>query len=205
MFLLIFSSQPNIDVTKPKNTQVNRAVGHKCREYSITYTLVIQQEPRIICKKCFCKTQGGNTWFYRHCCKKKKLDVSVTSPDKCGSPSAPNKKSKYAIEETDVHILSFPADESHYCRNRYAKKHFFSDLSIAKMYNLFQSTTNSTPASLPFYSNIFHSFNLAFKKPSVDTCYKCHMSQIEIKSAESAIRTSLEAERNAQHQLVDDA
>ena len=31
------------------------------------------------------------------------------------------------------------------------------------------------------------------------------MSQIEIKSAESAIRTSLEAERNAQHQLVDDA
>jgi len=76
------------------------------------------------------------------------------------------------------HIKMFPFKESHYSRNKTNKKYFLNpDLSISRMYDLYKNhcTENHFNILSEFmYRKIFvEEFNLAFKKPNIDTCQLC--------------------------------
>lgn len=82
------------------------------------------------------------------------------------------------------HILSFPAYESHYTRDRSSKLYLSSDLSIIQMYELYQkkcATQNLVPVHYSTYRLIFKSYNLSFRKPKTDTCGKCDRMMVQIK------------------------
>lgn len=51
------------------------------------------------------------------------------------------------------------------------------------MYDLYKGTVDE-PVSRVIYEREFHKLKLAFKKPSVDTCHKCDVLQMQIKVAE---------------------
>uniref|UniRef100_A0A8D8SDE5 Uncharacterized protein n=1 Tax=Cacopsylla melanoneura TaxID=428564 RepID=A0A8D8SDE5_9HEMI len=72
------------------------------------------------------------------------------------------------------HIRSFPTIESHYGRTNTAKCSLASDLSLKKMFRLFQRDRESRNVTYSLYRKIFNSdFKLRFGVPRSDTCKKC--------------------------------
>ncbi|KAJ8892005.1 hypothetical protein PR048_004570 [Dryococelus australis] len=57
------------------------------------------------------------------------------------------------------------------------------------MHTLYQETTD--PISLTLYSKCFHELNIAFKKPKQDTCHKCNLLNVKIKTTDGKSKLSL--------------
>ncbi|CAH1112495.1 unnamed protein product [Psylliodes chrysocephalus] len=147
---------------------MTRVTAEKTIKWEITRT----QQP--ICNSCFIATFGETKGFVKIVAEKKKNIFSgIIPPDSRGIAPSGNKRSEEEIQNSNDHILSFPNYESLYCRNRTSKKYFSSDLSIAKMYDMYKEIVDK-PISLTLYKNCFYSLNLAFKQ---DTCFKCDIFQ----------------------------
>lgn len=92
-------------------------------------------------------------------------------------------------EDKDIirnHIKMFPVNNSHYSRNDTSRKYFLNpDLSVSKMYQLYKThcaENNHNIFSEFMYRKIFvGEFNLAFKKPSNDTCQLCDKLETIVK------------------------
>lgn len=81
------------------------------------------------------------------------------------------------------HIKSFPAEESHYGREKSSRLYLSSDLNVQRMYELYQDQCggdNLTPVHYNTYRRAFNSLNLKFRKPKIDTCNTCDMFKIEL-------------------------
>lgn len=80
------------------------------------------------------------------------------------------------------HVSSFMCKASHYaCRGAPGKKYFPSDMSVAKMYHLFQEQEHRD-ISYSLYYNVFRSdFNLGFGHPAKDCCATCSSSKLRVK------------------------
>lgn len=184
----------------PKNTQKTdgRTVN---REYYCKYKLIINNEDKIICKECFCKTYGETKGFVNVVIEKKKNSASGVIP--CDMRGCQPPKNKKTIDDTTTainHILSFPNYESHYCRKRTNRKYLSSDLSIAAMYRLYKEKCTN-PVSLKLYAKCFHDLNLSFKKPAKDTCHTCDLLNTKISLAQGQENLDLKAEL-AEHQTL---
>lgn len=113
---------------------------------------------------------------------KKTTSTGVALPEKRGKRIPFNKISEDVIKNIKANINSYPAYESHYSRERTAKKYLGSDLNISKMYNLYNEECEKKrlrPAKLWLYRKIFNEdFNLSFHLPDNDTCDLCdHFSR----------------------------
>ena len=91
----------------------------------------------------------------------------ICNSDKKGThQSRPNKTKEQDLIEIRKHIESFPRMESHYCRKSTQKEYLPSDMSLAKMYHLFQAEyteQNLVPPSFFVYRKIFNTeYNLSF-------------------------------------------
>lgn len=114
----------------------------------------------------------------------------VLEKDKRGKHDPSNKLPKDAEEFLRNQILSFPAVESHYCRQTSTKKYLDSSLNISIMYRMYKELCDSQNVKIVTfekYRQIFSEYNLGFFKPKKDQCrryltYK-NMSQ-EQKEAE---------------------
>ena len=84
------------------------------------------------------------------------------------------------------HIESFPTYASHYCRSDSEKKYLSPDLSLNKMYELYQISCkdeNLKPVCKTLYISIFHTeFDYSFKTPHKDTCKTCDKLNTQIRS-----------------------
>lgn len=99
-------------------------------------------------------------------------------------------------EEVRAHIASFPKYVSHYTRAQTESKFLCSTLNLAKMYKLYKIDSES-PVSKSSYKRVFYrDFNLRFKVPKKDTCYKCDFYLAKIKTAVGADRVMLEEWHN---------
>ena len=94
-----------------------------------------------VCKKMFLDTLNISYQWVRTADKKKKLTNStrVIICDKRGKHS----NRPFTVPETlkhvaRAHISSFPAIDSHYCRENTRRKYLEEGLSISKMYSLFK-------------------------------------------------------------------
>jgi len=123
--------------------------------------------------------------FIRSVTKNKALNISgIVNLDKRGKKSPKNKISNDKLTKVIEHINSFPSYESHYTRKLNDKKYLHSNLNLQKMYELYKQITIDGPVSRVIYERECHKLKLAFKKPSVDTCHKCDVLQMQIKVAE---------------------
>ena len=77
------------------------------------------------------------------------------------------------------HISRFPAEQSHYSRNKNASRMYLSPLlNIAEMYRQYEkwcvAENIAVPVSERQYTEIFEThFNYGFGSPKSDTCSKC--------------------------------
>ena len=117
-----------------------------------------------------------------------------------GNTNRPHKISEELYQKVCDHIRSFPAQESHYRRNKNPNKRYLPEgLNVGRMYDLFleknqpeylaylrevegnrrRSTPSEIAAVKPLlvertYRNIFDTaFNLGFGQPRSDTCVEC--------------------------------
>lgn len=84
--------------------------------------------------------------------------------------------------EVRIHIASFPKYVSHYTRGKTDSKYLSGELTLAKMYELYRQEVDN-PVSCSFYGDIFRNyFNLRFKPPKKDSCYKCDRYEVNKKA-----------------------
>ncbi|CAH1636183.1 unnamed protein product [Spodoptera littoralis] len=102
---------------------------------------------------------------------------SFIGQDRRGKHEPVNKTKEIDVEFVKEHIEAFPKMESHYCRKTSSKMYLDSNLSISKMYELYQEkckNASRTPVSINVYRNIFCTqYNLDFHKPKKDQCLNC--------------------------------
>lgn len=156
------------------------------RQQSISYTLTANNECISVCKTFFLNTLGISDMVVRNVLKKQ--ENGFVFKDMRGRHIPPNKISNNVLENIRSHIQSFPIYESHYSRNTTSRQFLGSDLSIRKMYKLYQEKCvqenfqKSEIGKYWLYRKIFNSeFNLSFKKPSNDNCDQCDMFVLKLK------------------------
>ena len=94
------------------------------------------------------------------------------------------------------HISSFPAVESHYCRQNTRKMYLAAGLNVAKMFELYKClcrTEGKAPVHLHSYRKIFNNeFNLAFHKPIKDMCDFCSAFKKGCESYRESMKEKME-------------
>ncbi|KAJ8872027.1 hypothetical protein PR048_028367 [Dryococelus australis] len=124
------------------------------------------------------------------CLGLKKVRVIIVKKRMSGSGVAPENARARHIPECvkDIirkHIKMFPAYVSHYSRAHTQNVYQNPDLSIAKMFRLYQDYCKEQsvlPRNEALYRKSFvEEFNLSFKKPKNDTCGKCDRYELVLK------------------------
>ncbi|CAG9765580.1 unnamed protein product [Ceutorhynchus assimilis] len=159
-----------------------RKIRASDKSSTFSYTVTCNKKIATVCKTAFMS-------LYQISHKKIQLlqnqlnsGITAPSPDKRGRhDSRPNKKSDEVVDFIKKHIDSFPAEQSHYSRNKNANKKYLSPLlNISKMYELYKQCVqenkldNAFLVKKSFYAYIFSKeFNLSFSTPKTDTCSTC--------------------------------
>jgi len=173
-----------INSSEKKCSRTRKFDSNKNRTLTLNYFFEINGQRHSVCKDCFLKTLDEKEGFIRSVTKNKGLNISgIVNLDKRGKKSPKNKISDDRLTKVIEHINSFPSYESHYTRKLNDKKYLPSNLTLQKMYEFYKQTIDG-PVSRVIYEREFHKLKLAFKKPSVDTCHKCDVLQMQIKVAE---------------------
>jgi len=176
-----------IKSSEKKCSRTRKFDSHKNRTLTLNYFFELNGQCHSVCKDCFLKTLDEKEGFIRSVTKNKGLNISgIVNLDKRGKKSPKNKISDDRLTKVIEHINSFPSYESHCTRKLNDKKYLPSNLNLQKMYELYKQTIDG-PVSRVIYEKEFHKLKLAFKKPSVDTCHKCDVLQMQIKVAEETI------------------
>lgn len=124
--------------------------------------------------------------FIRSVCKNKSLNIfGIVNLDIRGKKISQNKISDDRLSKVMDHINYFPSYESHYTKKLNDKRYLLSNLNLQKMYEMYKENLDE-PVSRIIYEREFHKLKLAYKKPSVDTCHKCDVLQMQIKVAEES-------------------
>lgn len=144
-----------------------------------------------VCQKAILKTlQISDKRLYTAI--KKFVECNTLSDLRGQSSGGRNALPESKKNEVRAHIASFPKYVSHYTRGKSESKYLNADLTLAKLYQLYKEEANN-PVNQSYYNNIFYTdFNLRFKKPKKDTCHKCDLFNIKIKSSSGAEREMYE-------------
>lgn len=152
--------------------------NHSSRSESRAYNLFNgQRQLWRVCAKFFQKTL---------CISNGPINVALSSINACGNFEGDdkrgkkppgNKTSNHSINIVKQHIESFSTVPGHYIRQSSQKKYLDSNLSILKMYELYQiycSTLNEIPVKENVYRRVFCTqYNLSFFTPKKDQCTIC--------------------------------
>ena len=96
-----------------------------------------------------------------------------------------------------THIESFVPLESHYCRNNSKRQYLNSDLSIKKMWKLYNaSVDDNVKVKYDYYRSLFCTdYNVSFGTPSTDECSKCIELKERIKvEKDFSVKSNLDLE-----------
>nr|CAH7736374.1 unnamed protein product [Callosobruchus chinensis] len=153
-----------------------------------------------VCKTYFLNTLGISETVVRNALKKQTVGGFV-SRDMRGRHVPPNKLPEEVTNGVRAHIKSFPCYKSHYTRQKSGRQYLGPELNIQKMYKLYSAKCqqynipNEHIAKLWIYRKIFNTeFNLAFKKPSADTCDKCDSFTVKLKDSQGSEISRIEQE-----------
>lgn len=175
------------------------------RRFNCKYHFQIRGENIEVCKKCFLTTFGETNKFIRVIIDKKLNTPGSTFVSELRGKHTPgNKLTDTVINDIKTHINLYPAYESHYTRRNTSKKYLSADLNISIMYRHYCSSREK-PVSLTKFSEVFHTMNLKFKQPKVDTCNTCEILKAKIDIANDELKQALISEQKEHHNDADNA
>ncbi|XP_058442947.1 uncharacterized protein LOC131438653 isoform X2 [Malaya genurostris] len=168
------------------------------RTFTRIYHLPALNGRRRVCKKMFQNTLDIKDKKVRWLSEKTIANGGMCPDDERTQSRNPCVLSDSQIKFIKDHISSFPSCDSHYSREKSSKVFLSSDLSVAKMFDLFKELClmkNLPIVSYSTYHKIFKQMNLSFRKPRVDTCNYCDELQIRRRLAVDPIdRESIESD-----------
>ena len=154
----------------------NKELIKKTRQVTRKFFLVADGNRIQVCKRFFQDTLDIGHGYINTTMKQAE-DGMYTGQEKRGKHTPPNKTSEESKARVRRHIESFPAVESHYCRQRSKRKFLDSTLNVNVMYGFYSDsckTDGVKPVSSSLYREIFNTeYNLGFHKPKKDLCHVC--------------------------------
>lgn len=158
--------------TKQKTTTNPDSRRKKSNKYFLTY----KSNRLNVCKKFFLNTLGITEKKVRTAMAKV-TNTGTVEPEKRGGriTQARIEEDSFNRQLIEDHIDRFPFVESHYCRAKTSRNYLHDDLSIPKMYNMFQEENKLLPKlpSISSYRRVFKTKNLSFHRPKKDQCTLC--------------------------------
>lgn len=159
----------------------------KLRDSSFQYKVRVKRGDQIeeipVCLKAFVSLHGVTRRRVETI--QKSLKTSGISPkDQRGKHSTrPKKISAETMTNIINHIKSFKGRSSHFALKKSKKMYLPEDLSIKKMYNLYQESYSEQATSYELYRKIFNErFNISFGYPRCDTCSTCDEFNVKVKA-----------------------
>lgn len=156
------------------------------KKFSFTYSITYNQKTEIICRDALCSLYQFNRKKIEIIQRKLKKGECAPTPDKRGQhTNRPHKIPEDVVDAITNHIQQFPADESHYSRNKNCHKKYLSPLlNVCQMHKLYiedcksKNLEDKFVVKLSSYNKIFCTkFNLSFGTPRSDTCSICDSGQ----------------------------
>lgn len=193
---------PLIDVVPKKTSRETLVSPHrqKNRQTSLKYSVPIDSQLTKVCKGCFLRIFDRSNMYIDIIARKKlKNPTGFRVADERGRHPPPQKKNEQEIAIVRKHILSFPAYESHYARQKTSKKYLPSDLTLATMFTLFGKKYPEMKVSRWTYEREFHKLGLSFKEPKSDTCKTCDELQMKLTAATTEEGKALASSQIADH------
>lgn len=148
-----------------------------------------------VCKNTFVNTLGISKFRVQKLCKEQLVTGKSPKENRGG-----DRKSKlFDVKKNSVktHIESFVPLESHYCRNNSKRQYLNSDLSIKKMWKLYNaSVDDNVKVKYDYYRSLFCTdYNVSFGTPSTDECSKCIELKERIKvEKDFSVKSNLDLE-----------
>ena len=104
------------------------------------------------------------------------MSKGVQRSDRRSQHQKGNKLLKARLHFVEEHIASFPAKESHYCRESSKKRYLDQNLNISTTYTLYVKKCvdlGMLPIKYKVYRKIFAQFDIGFFQPKKDQCSTC--------------------------------
>lgn len=165
---LIFKS---IQIQPVSRHRSNRTSSKK---YTFKYFVTYNKQLIPVCRDAFCSLHGIGRKKVEITQNLLKLGHSAPSPDKRGyHKNRPHKIDDDVINSIVSHIKQFPAEESHYSRNKNQNRKYLSPLlNVSQLHQLYikqckeKKMDDKYMVKLSFYRHIFATkFNLSFGHP----------------------------------------
>lgn len=152
------------------------------KQNSFAYSISFEKQKMPVCKDAFCSLYQIGRKKIEIIQKQLKSGLSAPSPSQQGRhKNRPHKISEEVIACIVSHIKKFPAENSHYSRNKNENKQFLSPLlNVTQMHKMYikeckeKKLDDMYLVKISMYRHIFETrFNLSFGHPKSDTCSVC--------------------------------
>lgn len=152
------------------------------KQYSFRYSITFEKANITVCKDAFCSLYQIGRKKVENIQNQLKTGQSAPTPSKQGlHKNRPHKINEDVIACIMNHISKFPAENSHYSRNKNESKKFLSPLlNVTKMHDMYINECKEKKLGVEYfiklsmYRHIFETkFNLSFGHPKSDTCSVC--------------------------------
>ena len=175
-----------------KRTRIRDLLKAKAnaRKYSIEYSLPGNGDidDVMVCMKFLINTLGETRKALSTAIQLTDDDTGIVRTDMRGSNPKPKKDRVNVIN----HIKKFKAVDSHYLRKQVKKKYLPAELSIKKMYRMYQDWCKIKGKRIETYDVYYkvfkRDFNLSFYKPKKDQCGTCESYKLGDKTQEDKIK-----------------
>ncbi|KAJ4435584.1 hypothetical protein ANN_18200 [Periplaneta americana] len=157
--------------------------GSSQRTTSFSYFLIVRNLRIRVCKQFYLGTLNISQKPVYTAHNTKNSETNLPAPDMRGKTVNSLRKLPEELKFNVMsHIQSFPTVEAHYCRANTTRQYLDSNLSVAKMYDLYKETCEkeqTSPVKLSMYRRIFVThFNLGFHEPKSDKCDTCELYRL---------------------------
>jgi hypothetical protein len=166
----------HMEVVNPKQKTVE---GPSRRSKTAVYHFTVDSVRIKVCKHFFTQTLGETPDRIRYHMEKKHGSLGSALEDGRGRHQQQIKIDGAAIQNVHMHIQSYPAVESHYCRSGTNRKYLPEGLTTAEMYreycNDYCVKKLISPVKLCTYRKIFcNDYNYGFHVRKKDQCTTCN-------------------------------
>nr|CAH7767959.1 unnamed protein product [Callosobruchus chinensis] len=145
------------------------------RTLTLSYTLPKGNGKVSVCKTMFINTLGISEKTLRTAMSKRTEEGVVEKERRGGRIKDLKEKDEKVRGSVLEHIQRFPRMESHYCRKSTTREYLYADLTVKKMFSLYEEENagKDTMCSYHTYRRVFRSLNLSFHHPKKDQCSLC--------------------------------
>lgn len=156
-----------------KRKRTDKEISRRAR--TLTYYLPKVEGTFIVCKTMFLNTLGISEKTMRTALYKRTEEGTVELERRGGRYEKLKENDAKIRTSALEHIQKFPRMESHFCRPSTTREYLHPDLTVKKMYYLYQNDNNVKQPRCTYntYRRVFKSLNLSFHHPKKDQYTLC--------------------------------